>query len=890
VIPETEPLAEFCGEAIALPVFQGGTLLTILLFMFMQNPWLGVASIALIPLQLYIIPKLQRRVNSLKKERVRRVRVLSQRLGESVSGIREIRAQGTRRYQLAEFSFRLGELFRIRLDIFRTKFLMKFLNNTIGQMTPFLFYAIGGYLVIRGDLTLGALVAALAAYKDILGPWKELLNHYQRQQDAAVKYEQIIEQFQPPDLLPERPFLSRLSEADRGLQLRLDRITCVDEQGERLFGGLSLELAPGTSTRIVIDHTGRRTALAQVMSGLRPADSGQVTLDGHPLGELSERDIHSRLAYVGPEPFLFNRAITYNLGYALNHRPPVLEERSEEERAQLIEAEAAGNSTDWFDETFGTIWTDFTLLGVDSWPDAVPQMMQVLHVVGVVETVADRSKLEKFDAVEWEEKLNREGFAAELLHARKLTRERIEKRGLSHLVSGFDRSLINPWSTYAENILFGVTTLSGFTTRMMAESEALRGGLRHGGLYDSAVAVGSAAVRALLMLHHNLPSDHELVVRFSLDDPDWIDEMGRAVDLLAGEPLPEQREQAEILMISVFLNIVPGTFNLVVIPDDIEEKVLATRELSLAYTRQMSFENFREFDQAVYNPGLSVFDNFIFGRINHRETDAYDRLREIVDEVVLEVELFEVLMILFFANSQSGIGGSRLPEGARHRIALARTLFKRPDIIVLHDALPRYSKQDRQLVIERIREYLPQSAIVSLTDSASADEGFADRYVLDDSGLRVELQSGPVIGKAPVTSDQSLLSLLDGIAELAALTDAQKTMLAMESQTIRATAGEVIYAVGDEANHAYVLLQGRAELHRSGANDRIVVSPVLLRILIGDLEVLAGMPRASALHAVDDCELVRLDAGMLGEVLQQNPQLAQDFLQRVASVAAGRDS
>ncbi len=587
---------------------------------------------------------------------------------------------------------------------------------------------------------------------------------------------------------------------------------------------------------------------------------------------------------------MFNRAITYNLGYALNHSPPALEERDDEERAQLTEAEAAG-STDWFDESFSTIWTDFGLLGVDSWPDAVPQMMDVLNVVGVVETVADRSKMEKFDAVEWEQKLNREGFAAELLHARKLTRERIENRGLGHLVSGFDRSMINPWSTYAENILFGVTIIGGFTTRDMAQSEVLRGGLQQGELYDSAVAVGSAAVSALLMLHHNLPSDHELVVRFSLDDPDQIEEIGRAADWLAGEPSAAQREQAEIIMISVFLNIVPGTFNLVVIPDDIEQKVLVTRELSLAYTRQMSLENFREFDQSAYNPGLSVFDNFIFGRINHREPDAYSRLRAIVDEVVREVDLYELLMILFFANSESGIGGSRLPEGARHRIALARTLLKRPDIIVLHDALPRYSKRDRQVVIERIRAHLPQSAIVSLSDSASADEGFVDRYVLDESGLRPE-QTGVLpasTSQAAASSDQSLLSVMGNVVELAALSEAQKTMLSLESQTIHVSPGDVIYDVGDEASHAYVLLQGSAQLQSRGADGVTESRDVPSRCLIGDLEVLAKMPRASTLQALDDCEWIQLDGAVLSDALRQNPTLAQDFLQRVAGLAAARE-
>ena len=70
-------------------------------------------------------------------------------------------------------------------------------------MTPFFFYSIGGYLVINGDLTLGALVAALAAYKDLSAPWKELLNYYQIMDDARLRYSLLTETFEPEGALDE---------------------------------------------------------------------------------------------------------------------------------------------------------------------------------------------------------------------------------------------------------------------------------------------------------------------------------------------------------------------------------------------------------------------------------------------------------------------------------------------------------------------------------------------------------------------------------------------------------------------------------------------------------------------------------------------------------------
>lgn len=43
-------------------------------------------------------------------------------------------------------------LFKIRFEIYQRKFKIKFLNNFLAQLTPFLFYLIGGYLAITGPL------------------------------------------------------------------------------------------------------------------------------------------------------------------------------------------------------------------------------------------------------------------------------------------------------------------------------------------------------------------------------------------------------------------------------------------------------------------------------------------------------------------------------------------------------------------------------------------------------------------------------------------------------------------------------------------------------------------------------------------------------------------
>lgn len=185
LIQEIEPIGGFAGDVIVTPLFQGGTFLTILLFMFMQDPVLGAAAIALLPFQLALIPRLQKKINRLNRERVHNVRSLG-------SSLEKDAAHSRNDVTLKEIHLLFRTLQAIRINIYRRKFFMKGLNNFLNQLSPFFFYTIGGYLVIDGALSFGALVAVLSAHKDFSAPLKELFRYYQSMEDVKVRYTEVV--------------------------------------------------------------------------------------------------------------------------------------------------------------------------------------------------------------------------------------------------------------------------------------------------------------------------------------------------------------------------------------------------------------------------------------------------------------------------------------------------------------------------------------------------------------------------------------------------------------------------------------------------------------------------------------------------------------------------
>ena len=77
---EVEPVCSFSGDSVIVPLLHGGTVVTIITFMMVQNVVLGAAAITLLPIQLILIPKLQPKINHFVRLRVGAIRDLSDAL------------------------------------------------------------------------------------------------------------------------------------------------------------------------------------------------------------------------------------------------------------------------------------------------------------------------------------------------------------------------------------------------------------------------------------------------------------------------------------------------------------------------------------------------------------------------------------------------------------------------------------------------------------------------------------------------------------------------------------------------------------------------------------------------------------------------------------------
>lgn len=709
---ETETLSGYISESVTLPLFQGGTMLTVLSFMFVQSVWLGLAAIALIPIQVLVIPRMQGRVNVLNHKRVRQVRKFSEYIGETVSGAQAIRIHGVQRNVLAGYSAQLSQLQDVRLALYRQKYLIKFVNNFINQLTPILFYMVGGLLVIRGHLSIGALIAAIAGHKDMVAPWKELLKYYQMQQDAKIKYEQLALQFTVPDS-DESDYYADVPprEAISLFPLTLNNVVTEDE-GKRVLTGFNLSVNAGEHVVVIEPEPSKRLHIAEIVLSLRQPAYGSVWLGSRQLKDVSGQVKSRRLAFQPASPPIFNISVYDNILLSIKHVP----EDSLPVHAAL-EAELAGNSGD----SFNGKWVDFDgyqFNSEDELNDWYIQAMEAtdadLSVIrnGLFQFLADDHKSEQ---------------AGKIVEARPLIYDALLGHDIT--VQSFDEKHWCYGLSIAENLAFGKLTDHSLTPGDAIYSDEVAQILSYNGFDRIVEQIGRQIATMIIRGLSTEVSREQTMQVFKLSTENQAADIVLHARAVLKKPTSQLAGQDRHFLLLLFLNLVLDDHPGIQLPGSVLSRIMFIRDEIDNVLDSSQRVQLQRFEYRQFHPGLTVLENLLFGLLpDNIDNDSLNTLLDLIDRVIKDADLSRDIMLLTLKSAAAGISGSRLSTTSRQNLPLARVLIKKPELIVFNDGLNAYAEAEQFRIKENIRRLLPETSIIWLTGKLD-DHSLFDRVV-----------------------------------------------------------------------------------------------------------------------------------------------------------------
>jgi putative ABC transport system ATP-binding protein len=848
---EVEPIGGFVGDAFVQPVFLAGQALTALAFILAQSLALGLIAAGMILVQGAIIPRLRREQIRLGRQRQIASRAFAGKIGEVVETMAEVTNHGTSAVEKSQVAQRLETLFGIRYRLYGRKFAVKTLNNLLAQITPFLFYAVGGYFALAGRLDLGQLVAVIAAYRDVPTPVKELIDWDQQRLDVEAKFQQVVEHFALNGDAPDESMAGGgdgagcLSAAGlivaRGL-------TVVNPAGDHVLDRVSLSLPlPG---HIALSGGASEGAgvLAQLLGGGLSASDGSLTIAGTPLSLLSSEARGRAIAYLGPEPVILEGSLRDNILYGLRRVVP-----------------DAANPAGWSVDPGRANAADEA--GLDR------TLIEVLRITGLADAVFRFGLACKLDRDTSSDVVQR------ISDIRARIRARLAERGMDAAIEPYDPARYTRNATIGENILFGVPVDTALVGASLASHAPTRQVLADLGLTETLLGIGRRIAATMLEIFRDLAPGHVLFEQYSFiaaeDFQGYRDVLGRVE---AGTESETDRTR----LIGLALLYVEPRHRLGLLDQAIEGRILAARAAFHERVPADSTHSIAFYDPQGYCAAAPVRDNVLFGVVAHDAAVADEVIRDTLAEFGLDADIYRCGL-----EQPAGYAGRLLFPAMKAQIALARCLIKQPQLLILNNAFGAFGQTDARLILTRIRAAMVGRTVIVAGRDLASEEGY-DLHIAFEGARLSAVQSGAGAalaadwpapseaepeGAAPIDTEE--IRVLRSVPIFGDLDTARLKLLAFTGERTVLAAGDVLFRQGDESDAAYVLLSGTADIViEAGDGGPVRVSSVARNAIVGEMGLVTDDARSATVVATSAIEALKLRKDVFLALLAEFPKMA----------------
>ena len=311
------------GELANIRGFLTGSLLTLVLdgvfsviyiaVMFVYSATLTAVSLGVIPLFLALTYVASPAIKGQLRKAAEKNAATQSLLVESLNGVQTIKAQNAEntvrwRWQRSYSSF-MSESFRTLLIGISTGTTGQFLNQLSGLITLW----VGAFLVIKGELTIGQLIAFRIISGYVIGPLLNIATSWQTFQGVALSIERLS------DVVDAK--------AEGGSE-ELDQLPLPPVAGEVIFQAVDFRFNDGTplvvknvSFRVpagafvgIVGRSGSgKSTIMKLLPRLYEPDAGRILIDGYDIAKLQLGSVRRQIGIVPQDSLLFDGTVRDNI-------------------------------------------------------------------------------------------------------------------------------------------------------------------------------------------------------------------------------------------------------------------------------------------------------------------------------------------------------------------------------------------------------------------------------------------------------------------------------------------------------------------------------------------------------------------------------------------------